>query len=322
MFPQNSLLSHSFFLRQTKWMLSLWILSSVLFFQCETAKENAEGKKLRIVATTGMIGDGLVHLFEKEAEVTVLMGPGVDPHLYKASQRDLKILQEADLIVYNGLHLEGKMAEVLSKLSHRKKVIALGDCIKDRAQLLQPAEGIYDPHIWFDARLWRSAWVGFADTIAQLYPERMDSIRPRLNMYTDSLQLLDYETTAKLGQLPEAKRLLVTSHDAFSYFGRRYQMQVMALQGISTVSEFGLNDVKRLSDTLTKRRLPALFVESSVSARSIQALQEACNQKGHSIKIGGSLFSDALGPKNEPTGTYIGMFRHNVNTIFNALQNE
>lgn len=302
------------------WFLALLLLG--LFIQCTSTKEKDAGKKFRIVATTGMIGDGLTHLYGKEAEVTVLMGPGVDPHLYKASQRDLKLLQEADLIVYNGLHLEGKMAEVLAKLSKRKKVIALGECVKDRSQLMQPAKGIYDPHIWFDVHLWRSAWLGFADTLAQLYPDKMDSIRPRLNMFTDSLQLLDYETKAKLSGLPPARRLLVTSHDAFSYFGRRYQIEVMALQGISTVSEFGLNDVKRLSDTLTKRRLPALFVESSVSARSIQALQEACNQKGHSIKIGGSLFSDAMGPKNEPTGTYIGMFRYNVNTIFNALQDD
>ena len=301
----------------------LLALPLVLFLMMGCGKEGdvQENKKLKIVATTGMIADGARNIVGDHAEVIGLMGPGIDPHLYKATQNDLKLLSDADIILYNGLHLEGKMAEVLEKLSARKPVIAVGDAI-DPSVLRSPPEfeGAYDPHIWFDVSLWRKAMAGLVDTLAGLDNANAESYRTEGESYVVKLDSLDHWVREQIASLPESSRLLVTAHDAFGYFGRAYKIDVRGLQGISTVSEFGLADRNSMVDLIVQRKAKAVFVESSVPRRNIEALIEGVKAKGHEVRIGGELFSDAMGAEGTPEGTYIGMVRANVNTIVEGLQ--
>ncbi len=296
----------------------------LLLTGCGAEGENGdrgEGEKVVIVTTTGMLADAAENIAGDRAEVIGLMGPGVDPHLYKASQNDLKLLTDADIILYNGLHLEGKMADVLGKLAARKPVIAIGELL-DTSSLRRPPEfeGAFDPHIWFDVALWRSGIARLVDTLAVIDEANAGVYRQRGGAYLARLDSLDRWVREHIASIPEAFRLLVTAHDAFGYFGRAYGMEVHGLQGISTVSEFGLADRTAMVDLIVGRKVKAVFVESSVPRRNIEALVEGVTSKGHDVKIGGELFSDAMGPDGTPEGTYIGMVTANVNTIVEALK--
>jgi len=281
----------------------------------------ATGGTLQVVTTIGMIADVAARLAGPHARVDALMGAGVDPHLYKASEGDVRRLSEADLVLYNGLHLEGKMGDVLVKLARQRPVVAVADAVPE-GQRREPPEmqGQYDPHIWFDVSLWALVVEPIERELARLRPAHADEFRSNAAAVRKELEELDRWVTERIQTLPAGKRVLVTAHDAFGYFGRRYGVEVHGLQGISTVAEAGLKDVEQLVDLIVTRKVKAIFVESSVPRRSIEAVQAACRARQHDVAIGGQLFSDAMGAAGTPEGTYTGMVRHNVNTVVEALK--
>jgi len=304
-------------------LLSVLLLLPLLFTACggDSAPAPERQGPLRIVTTTGMIADAAARVAGEHAQVEALMGPGVDPHLYKASEGDVRKLAEADLILYNGLHLEGKMGDILVKLARGRSVVAVSETIPAE-RLREPPEfaGQYDPHIWFDVRLWSSTLDPIATALSELDPEHAEVYRTRAEAYRAELGELDAWVEGRILEIPAERRVLVTAHDAFGYFGRRYAMDVMGLQGISTLAEAGLKDVERVVDVVVDRGIKAIFIESSVPRRAIEAVQQAVAARGHTVRIGGQLFSDAMGAPGTPEGTYPGMVRHNVNTIVEALK--
>ena len=294
-------------------------LFPLLIFACQPNENKKIG--ITIVCTTGMLTDAVNQLVDTHATIIGLMGPGVDPHLYKVTQGDIQHLSNADIIVYNGLHLEGKMGEIFDKLKSRKTIITAADAI-DTDQLLNNSDfqGAYDPHLWFDVQLWRKVVGHLGKELSSNDQLPAKEIDLNWKAYSDSLEKLNEWVTGKIKSIDSSKRILITAHDAFGYFGRAYDIEVRALQGISTQAEFGLKDVSELVNFISKKGIKAVFVESSVSERSLTAVVEGCKEKGHKVKIGGSLFSDAMGSKNKAEGTYLGMVRHNVNTIVKGLQ--
>ena len=276
--------------------------------------------KLRVVATTNIIADIARAISGDDAEVVALMGPGVDPHLYKASESDVRRLAEADLILYNGLHLEGKMGDILVKMARQRPVVAVADEVPDE-ELLEPPQlaGLYDPHVWFDVSLWATGVDVIAEELARLDPDHAEGYRQRGADYAAELAELDAWVQQRVDTLPDDRRVLITAHDAFGYFGRRYGIRVVGIQGISTLAEAGLEDVERVVDLVVDGGVPAIFVESSVSPRTVEAVKAAVEDRGAEVEIGGQLYSDALGAAGTPAGTYVGMVRHNVDTLVGAL---
>ncbi|MEM6701480.1 MAG: zinc ABC transporter substrate-binding protein [Acidobacteriota bacterium] len=299
--------------------LALTLLSTA--FACApTEKPASAGGALQIVTTTGMIADAARRIAGEHAEVVALMGPGIDPHLYKATESDVRKLSDADLILYQGLFLEGKMGDILGKLSSSRPVLAVGEVI-DESVLMQPPayEGQFDPHVWFDVGLWAEILLPITDALSELRPEHAESFRANAAAFAEQLQAMDQWVDESIATIPEEQRVLVTAHDAFGYFGRRYGLEVVGLQGLSTLAEAGLKDVDRVVDIVTSRQIPAMFVESSVPRRSIEALQASCREAGWEVAIGGELFSDAMGAAGTREGTYPGMVEHNVTTLVTAL---
>jgi manganese/zinc/iron transport system substrate-binding protein len=284
---------------------------------CQSFAPSTRTKPM-IVASTGILGDLLQEVVGDQVEVVCLMGPGVDPHSYKASHRDVASLLEADAIFYQGLHLEGKLQNHLKKQKAIKPVIALAEAL-DSSLLISIGFGAFDPHIWMDVQLWKEMIPLAVKELSMLYPSLASQFEKNGHAYALSLDALDQQIRSALLKVPLEKRILVTAHDAFSYFGRAYQWEVNALQGLSTVNEFGLRDVQSLVQYTLQNELPALFIEQSVSDKSIRAILEGVRAKGGKVKLGGSLYSDALGPKNSEAGTYIGMMRTNTKTIIQAM---
>jgi manganese/zinc/iron transport system substrate-binding protein len=275
---------------------------------------------VRAVATTGMIADIVDRVGGDRVVVTGLMGPGVDPHLYKATPGDVRALTRADIVFYNGLHLEAAMGEVLEEMGERARTVPVSRDVPV-GRLLAPPEfaGQYDPHIWFDVSFWMSAVGTVADALAEADPAGAATYAANARSYLQELAALDAWVRGRIGELPEERRVLVTAHDAFNYFGQAYEVDVLGLQGISTALEAGTGDVQRVADVIVTRRIPAVFVESSIPRRTIGAVQEAVRARGGSVEIGGELFSDAMGNPGTAEGTYVGMIRHNVNTIVDGL---
>ncbi len=305
---------------------SILIVIISLFFACQVTDKSESAVKdgpLNIVCTTGMLGDAVRNIVGESAEVKTLMGPGVDPHLYKATQGDLELLSNADIIIYNGLHLEGKMGEIFEKLSERKTILAAGDAIK-KPLLINNTDfqGAHDPHIWFDVLLWKKVVLFLGDKIESPSDSLNKVFKKNARSYAVQLDSLHQEISLRIKEIPEKNRILVTAHDAFGYFGRAYFILVKGLQGISTVSEYGLQDVSQLVQFITQHEVNAVFVESSVPERALKAVIEGCEANGHQLSIGGTLFSDAMGEEGTPEGTYIGMVRHNVNLIVSGLKKE
>lgn len=287
----------------------------------DNSQNEVENETINIVATTGMIADTARVIGGDKVEVKGLMGPGVDPHLYKASAGDVALLSNADLILYNGLHLEGKMSEIFEQMKKRGiDTVAVTDGV-DRSVLLTPPEyeGNYDPHLWFDVSLWTEVVTMIRDSLIEEDPENADAYRANADAYLIELAELDEYVKTKTATLPEDKRVLITAHDAFNYFGRGYGFQVKGLQGISTDSEAGTADVQELAVFIVERQLPAIFVESSVPPKYIEAVQAAVKAKGFNVEVGGEIYSDALGNPGTPEGNYLGMVRHNIDTIVGAL---
>jgi len=307
-----------------KVIILLTALSLLSVISC--GKKEAEDKKasekaatkLEVVTTTGMIADIVENVGGNRVNVTALMGPGTDPHLYKASEGDVSRMAKADIIFYNGLHLEGAMAEVLSKMEG--KAFAVTERMDEKA-LISPEgyEGLHDPHVWFDVRLWMSAVEYVRDRLIEFDRAGAVEFGEDADVYMTQLaELHDYVYQAAK-TVPDVQRVLITAHDAFNYFGRAYGFTVKGLQGISTASEAGTADVQELSEFIADRRIASIFVETSVSPKNIEAVQAAVKAKGFEVSIGGHLYSDALGDPGTPEGNYIGVVRHNIATIVNAL---
>ena len=280
------------------------------------------GRTIRIVATTSMIADLVRTIGGERVAVDGLMGPGVDPHLYKASEGDVSRMAGADVIFYNGLHLEGKMTEVFEQMAGRAiPTIAIAEGAVPDSLLRESSlfTGNFDPHIWFDVQLWRRAAQYVADELGRLDPAHAATYAANAAAYRQELDALDAYVRAEAARVPEAQRVIVTSHDAFGYFGRAYGFEVAGLQGISTAVEAGTADVQELAEMVASRQIPAMFVESSVSPRGIEAVREAVRARGFEVAIGGTLYGDALGAAGTPAGTYPGMVRHNIDTIVAAL---
>ena len=280
----------------------------------------ARAGKLQVVTATGQIADAVRAVGGEHVDVTALMGPGVDPHLYVASEGDVARLQDADLILYNGLFLEAQMADVLRQIGERKPSVPVAERIPPD-QLLPSANYAdeYDPHVWFDIALWMYAVEGVRDALVQTDPANAAAYEANAAAYSNQLAELDDYLKQKASTLPPEQRVLVTAHDAFHYFGRAYGFEVRGLQGISTASEAGAADVRDLADFIAGRGIPAIFVETSVPVRNVEALQAAVHDRGADVVIGGQLYSDALGSPDSNAGTYIGMVRHNMDTIVGAL---
>lgn len=282
---------------------------------------NVAARQIRVTATVGMVADTARRVGGDRVEVTQLMGAGVDPHLYKASQGDIQRLTQADVILYNGLLLEGKMGDIFVKMARDKPTVAVSEAI-DPKVLREPPEfqGHYDPHIWFDVSLWSQTISPVAAALSELDPSNKSLFEDNGEKYRAELLELHDWCKEQVASIPERQRILATAHDAFGYFGRAYGIEVVGLQGISTSSEYGVEDIRRMVELITSRGVKAVFVESSVPKRSIEAVVEGCKASGHPVVIGGQLFSDAMDEPGTPAGSYPGMVRHNVETIVKALK--
>lgn len=296
----------------------LTIAITLTLLNCK--EEKKANSKLNVVTTTSMITDLVKNIGGKHINLQGLMGSGVDPHLYKASEGDVSKLSNADVIFYSGLHLEGKLVEIFEKMKN-KKTIAISDVI-DKKTLIgsEYFASSYDPHIWFNVDYWIQATQFVVSKLSEAIPEQKTAFETNGSNYIKQLQALKASLKTKIETLPQEKRILVTAHDAFNYFGKSFNFEVVGLQGLSTATEAGVQDVQKLAAFIIEKNVKAIFIESSVPKRTIEALQAAVNSKGHNVTIGGSLYSDALGNAGTVEGTYIGMFKYNVNTIVNALK--
>ncbi len=308
-----------FFLNRSAAAAMLLVLVGFLA-ACGAEAAGGSDERLRVVATTGMITNAAERIGGERVDVAGLMGPGVDPHLYKARESDVRRLYRADLVLYNGLHLEAKLTDVLADMRGGAHTVAVAEAV-DPALLLRPPEfeGAYDPHIWFDVSLWMTAVGRVRDALVERDSAGAEIYRENAAHYLSELEELDAYVRAQAARLPRELRVLITAHDAFNYFGRAYGFQVRGLQGISTATEAGTADVRELAEFIVARRIPAIFVETSVPRRTIEAVQAAVRSRGFDVRIGGELFSDAMGSPGTPVDNYIGMVRHNIDTIVGSL---
>ncbi|MBL0922458.1 MAG: zinc ABC transporter substrate-binding protein [Phycisphaerales bacterium] len=275
----------------------------------------------RVVCTVGMITDLARRIAGEHAHVAGLMGEGVDPHLYKPTRTDIAALMGADVVFYNGLLLEGKMTDALVRVAGSgRRVVAVTEAL-DESFLLEPEgfDGHADPHVWMDPHAWAAAAQVIQRTLAQALPAHGGAIAEAGSRVAADIAALDAWAERTLATIPEDRRVLVTAHDAFNYFGRRYGLEVVGIQGLSTESEAGVRDIERIVAMLVERRVPAVFIESTVSDRNVKALIAGARARGHEVALGGSLYSDAMGAAGTSAGTYLGMIAHNVSTITRAL---
>ncbi|WP_226670278.1 metal ABC transporter solute-binding protein, Zn/Mn family [Metabacillus litoralis] len=306
-----------------KWLTSVVvaIVAIGLLAGCNSEDTTTEDlDEINVTATTGQVADVVKNVGGDKVKVESLMGPGVDPHLYQASQGDIKKLDEADIIFYNGLHLEGKMDTIFQKMSKDKPTVAVGDSVPEEMLLGADDSDAHDPHIWFDIQAWIVVVDAVEQELSKLSPDHKELFKENATNYKKELEELDEYAKKQIQTIPDESRVLVTAHDAFKYFGHAYGLEVMGLQGLSTDSDYGLRDVQVLVDTLVDRKIKAVFVESSISENSISAVVEGAQKQNHDVVIGGELFSDAMGKDGTEEGTYLGMFKHNVDTIVGSLK--
>ena len=282
---------------------------------------DVSGRTIRVVATTQQIADAARVIGGERVAVFGMMGPGVDPHLYKASAGDVNELEEADIVFYNGLNLEGRLADLMVTMAADKPTYAVAAAVPEE-MLAEPPEfeGKFDPHVWFDPALWKFALQQVADGLADLDPDSAGVYEANLDAYLEELEALEAYAGEQLGMVPAGQRVLVTAHDAFGYFGLRWGYEVHGLQGISTATEAGAGDVQDLAAFLVERNIKAVFIESSIPQSAVQAVIEAAESNGGTVTVGGELFSDAMGDEGTAEGTYLGMYRHNVDVIVEALR--
>ncbi|MFM7249658.1 MAG: metal ABC transporter solute-binding protein, Zn/Mn family [Planctomycetaceae bacterium] len=285
------------------------------------ARGAATAERPRVLATTTVVADLVRQVGGDRVAVECLMAPGIDPHSYRATPRDADRLARADLVIASGLHLEGRLADLLAKLGKRVPVLAVADTLP-KERLLEADAGFQDPHVWFDAALWSLCAAPVADALAAIDADGAPAYRERARDYAERLVALDGRVRERLATVPAERRVLVTAHDAFRYFGRTYGLEVMGVQGTSTESEAGIADINRLVDLIVARKLPAVFVETSVSDRNVQALQEGARARGQPVKLGGRLYSDSLGGPGSDAETLEAVLRANVETIVTGLAGE
>lgn len=302
--------------------LLIVIIVCVVLSGCQSnsgqKQDEGSGERLKVVATIAQIAEPLSVIGGEHIEVTGLIGTGVDPHLYQVTTGDIKKLDESDIIVYNGLHLEANMLKAFQQMEASKPVIAIGEAVSED-QLLKDETGAIDPHIWFDIPIWKSALHAAVEEIIKLVPQHEEQLRQNMELYFTQLDELHADNTELLADIAEEQRILVTAHDAFGYFGRAYNIKVIGLQGLSTEDEIGLSDIEYTIDLLIEHAVPAVFIESSINPASIQAVIEGAKKNGLEVLLGGELYSDAMGAAGTVEGTYLGMYAHNVTTIKNGL---
>jgi len=280
----------------------------------------AAAEPLKVVATTAMIADAAAVIGGDAVDVRALMGPGVDPHSYRQTRSDIAATTRADLVLRHGLYLEAQMEEFFDGLARRVPVVAVAEALPAEALIAHTDyENKFDPHVWMDPELWSVAVINVRDALIDAMPDREADLTARADDYLAEIAALDTYAAEAMATVPDDQRVLVTAHDAFSYYGRAYGVEVMGIQGISTESEAGLQRIKALVDEIVARKIGAVFVESSVSDRNVRALVEGAAAQGHELVIGGELFSDAMGQPGTYEGTYLGMIDHNVTTMGNAL---
>ena len=298
----------------------LLAVAAALLFAVATGPSGAVAKEIKIVTTTAMIADAARAVAGERAEVSSLMGEGVDPHTYRTTRNDVVRLGQADIVLYNGLYLEAQMEELLERLAAAKPVHAVAETIPAAERLSHPTyDDRFDPHVWMSPVLWARVANGIAAILAAQDPEGEAQYQANAAAYGERLEELAGYADTIVATVPEGQRVLVTAHDAFGYFGRVYGFEVLGIQGLSTESEAGLNIIEELVEEIVSRRIGAVFVESSVPERNVRALIEGAAARGHEVIVGGSLFSDAMGAPGTYEGTYQGMIDHNFTTITRAL---
>ncbi len=308
----------------TALLAAIWLFGQGGCGRSPRPSDNSDNATLNVVCTTGQVADMVRNIGGRHVTVESLMGSGVDPHLYKATPGDVRKLFAADVVFYSGLHLEGRLADLLRKLGRRRPVYAISeDLHENHAELLRKVPGsqdTHDPHIWFDVSLWARCVDFVAERLADLDPEHAEDYHEKAEEYAAELQTLHESCKQRLATIPKQLRVMVTAHDAFGYFGDAYDVEVHGLQGISTADEADLAGANALVKLLVARKIKAVFVESSVPPKNVQSLIQACEAEGHRVTVGGELFSDAMGPEGSPEGTYVGMVEYNVKTIVGALK--
>ncbi|MCA9230209.1 MAG: zinc ABC transporter substrate-binding protein [Planctomycetales bacterium] len=281
---------------------------------------------IQIVCTIGQVAEMVAQIGGEHVHVDALMGPGVDPHLYRPISSDVSKLSKADAIFFNGLHLEGRMSDLFVQMARNKATFAVTEGLQSRSdsRLREPPEfeGMFDPHVWHDVKLWADCVADVAKMLSEFDPSHANDYQENANAYADQLNKLDQFCKDEIAKIPENRRVLVTAHDAFGYFGKAYGLDVFGLKGISTDSEKDIAHQETIQNMIIQRKIPAVFVESAIAPRTVEALVEPCRDAGHDLKIGGELYADALGPAGTDESSYLGMIRHNVKTIVQALSTE
>jgi len=308
--------------------LTITLLALLSILGCSESTPSASSSDARtpyqITTTTGMITDIVKRVAGEHAQVQGLMNSGVDPHLYQPTRDDIQRLAQSDVVFYNGLHLEGKMTNTFERLAETSTVVVAVTEDLDGSILRSPPgfDGHHDPHVWMDPIAWCSAVEVVSRTLGEYDPVHATEYQEHARVLIEEIHDLSARAELAIGTIPESKRVLITAHDAFGYFGQRYHFEVIGIQGISTESEAGVRDIERIVDLIVQREIGAVFVETTVSERNIRALIAGAQSKGQAIKIGGSLFSDAMGLEGTYEGTYIGMIDHNITRIVRALGGE
>jgi manganese/zinc/iron transport system substrate-binding protein len=283
----------------------------------------AADEPLELVATTGMIADAARQVGGELVEVQALMGPGVDPHAYRQTRTDIVAASRADLVLWHGLYLEAQLEDFLLELAEGRNVVAVAESLPRNLLIAHDDyAGKHDPHVWMNPNLWARVVLNVRDALVETHPEGEETFARNADAYLEELQALARYTADVLSSVPADKRVLVTAHDAFNYFGSAYGFEVVGIQGISTESEAGVRRIAELVDLLAEREIGAVFVETSVSDRNVRALIEGAAAEGHEVSVGGELFSDAMGEPGTYEGTYVGMIDHNSTTIARALGGE
>ena len=282
----------------------------------ETFKKNYP---IKVGTTVGMVADIVRVVAGDKAEVKNIIGSGIDPHVYNPTRSDVAILLKSDIIFYSGLLLEGQMSDILVKVSRKRPVYAVTELLQKDYLLHDSETNHHDPHVWMDVQGWMKAVEVVKDAMVAFDPPNKEFYDKNAQQYLNKLKQLDNYARRAIGSIPQKQRILVTAHDAFNYMSRAYDIEVLGIQGISTESEAGIKDINRIVDVLVNRKIPAVFVESSVSDKNVKALIEGAASRGHQVQIGGELFSDAMGPPGTYEGTYIGMIDHNATLIATAL---
>jgi manganese/zinc/iron transport system substrate-binding protein len=302
-----------------KFVLSGLLMTFIFLTGCSAeSTQLKEDGKLTVITTIAQIAEPISIIGGDKVKVQSLMGPGVDPHLYTATQGDIQKMEDADIVFYSGLHLEANMVRVFEEIGKTKPVLAIGEVIPEE-KLLKDEEGAVDPHIWFDIDLWKEALAAATSELKKASPDNSDYFEKNKQEYFAKLDEVKEVAKTQMETLPEDKRVLVTAHDAFGYFGRMLDIEVVGLQGLSTEAEIGLSDIEETIQLLVEHQVPAVFIESSINPASINAVIEGAKKEGIDIELGGELFSDAMGDADTEEGTYIGMYEHNVATIYQAL---